>query len=245
MPAISKKLADMLGDWTCLYPFFESEEWTKIKEQLRPDMENTTPLVDNWFKAFTLCPFRSLKVVWLGLSPYYTVDTETKQLVADGLAFSTSPANSVPPSLFKIYKGMEWDMWKGMNLQMDRHNDLSFLAYQGVLLLNSALTTVVGKADSHIEIWKPLILEVIKQINEKKEGVIFIGFGKVANELLTRVNKEKHIVFEREHPAASAYQSRDWAHEKVFSLTDAELKKQDKEQIFWDRYLGVEVQVPF
>lgn len=244
MAEISKKLISMLGDWECLYPFFKSEEWTKIKEQLRPDMDTVTPEVDNWFKAFNLCSFRNIKVVWLGLSPYYSTDSYTGKLVADGLAFSTDPKHSVPPSLFKIYKGMEWDMWKGMNLEMNRHNDLTFLAYQGVLLLNSALTTNMGQSESHLEIWRPFILEVIKQINDKKEGIVFTGFGKVANELLTHVNKEKHIVFEREHPAASAYASRDWDHKSIFSLTNKELEKREKTKIFWDRYLGVEVKEP-
>jgi len=239
---ISEKLKEQLGDWTCLYPFFESNEWLKIKEAIKPDFEQTTPEIGVWFKAFKLCPYKDIKMVWLGLSPYYTKDNYTKENVADGLAFSTDQKHSVPPSLFKIYKGIEGDLWNRMNLDMSRSNDLSFLAEQGVLLLNSALTTTYGKADSHLIIWEPFIKFVLKILNEK-EGVIFCGFGKHACEQLTVIN-DKHTVFEREHPAASAYNYREWHHENLFSAINEKLSKQNKEIILWDKYL-TELQAPF
>lgn len=232
---ISDKLKSQLGDWEILYPFFESNEWTKIKESIKPDFATTTPEIDVWFKAFKECKYADLKVVWLGLSPYYTTDQYTKKNVADGLAFSTAQKHTVPPSLFQLYKGYEWDQHDGMNLNLERHNDLTFLANQGVLLLNSALTTVYGTPDKHLEIWKPFIQFVLKVLNEK-EGLVFCGFGKVANELLTGVDKTRHIVFEREHPAAAAYRGGYWKHDKLFSKVDEQLVKQGKETISWDKY---------
>lgn len=232
---ISQKLKDQLGDWKCLYPFFESNGWTDIKEKIKPDFASTTPAIDVWFKAFKECKYADLKVVWLGLSPYYTTDQYTKKNVADGLAFSTAQKHTVPPSLFQLYKGYEWDQHDGMNLNLERHNDLTFLANQGVLLLNSALTTVYGTPDKHLEIWKPFIQFVLKVLNEK-EGLIFCGFGKVANELLTGVDKTRHIVFEREHPAAAAYRGGNWKHDKLFTKVDDELIKKGKETISWDKY---------
>lgn len=233
---ISQNLQEQLGDWTCLYPFFESEQWPKIKEQLKPDFKEITPELPVWFRAFKECKYSDVKVVWLGLSPYYTKDGYTKKNVADGLAFSTKQEHSVPPSLFQIYKGYEWDKWNGMNLYMLRSNDLTFLANQGVLLLNCALTTVYGSADKHLEIWKPFIQYVLKVLGEK-EGIIFCGFGQVANQMLTVVDKNKHLVLEREHPAAAAYRQGYWKHDKLFTKVDEELIKQNKETILWDKYL--------
>ncbi len=241
---ISDKLKEQLGDWTCLYPFFETEAWTKIKEALKPDLSTTTPDIGVWFRAFKECPLSTVSVVWLGLSPYYNTDPYTKANVADGLAFSTDTKHSVPPSLFKLYKGMEGDMWDRMNLNMQRCNDLKFLAEQGVLLLNSALTTTYGKSDSHLEIWKPFLLFVIQTLNEQKKDLAFCGFGAVANAMLTRVDKKKHLVFQREHPAASAYASRDWSHENLFSDVNDAIGKLGKPSILWDKYL-VEQEVPF
>jgi uracil-DNA glycosylase len=232
---ISEKLKIQLGSWKSLYPFFESDAWAKIKEQIKPDFSKTTPEIDVWFKAFKECNQDSLKVVWLGLSPYYTTDSYTKKNVADGLAFSTDTKHSVPPSLFQLYKGYESDEHGGMNLYLLRNNDLTFLANQGVLLLNSALTTTYGNPDSHLQIWQPFILNVIDVLN-KQEGIIFCGFGKVANELLTRVDKTKHIVFEREHPAAAAYRGGSWKHDKLFTKVNEQLEKSGKEAIAWDKF---------
>lgn len=239
---VSDKLKEQLGSWTCLYPFFESEEWPKIKEALKQDFDQLTPEIEVWFRAFKECDYNTLSVVWLGLSPYFNKDSYTGKNVADGLAFSTDTKHMVPPSLFQLYKGLEWDKWKGMNLEMQRHNKLDFLAQQGVLLLNSALTTTYGSSEKHLKIWEPFILYVIEVLNKRK-GLVFVGFGKTANELLTRVDKNNHKVFEREHPAAAAYTSRLWKHDKLFTEMDDELSKHGK-TILWDKYL-VDLDVPF
>jgi len=123
-----------------------------------------------------------------------------------------------------------------MNLEMFRANELDFLADQGILLLNSALTTTYNKPDSHLLIWEPFIKYVIEILN-KKDKLIFCGFGKVANTLLINVDISKHIVFEREHPAASAYQNRDWKHDNLFSKTNEILYSIYEKEIKWDTYL--------
>ena len=241
---ISDKLAAQLGDWTCLYPFFEGPEWIKLKNQLKPDFGNITPAIDNWFRAYTECKFADVKVVFLGLCPYHTVDNYTKNLVADGLAFSTDQRNNVPPSLFKVYKGIEGDLWNNMNLEMLRWNKLDFLANQGILMTNIALTTVIGKAAMHTDIWMPFTMYLIDTLNKEKKDLIFVGFGVPASKDLTQVDRSRHTVIELEHPAASAYESREWKHEKVFSRINNFLQKHGDTEILWDKYL-VDGIVPF
>lgn len=241
---ISEKLAEQLGTWTCLYPFFEGLQWMNVKEGIRPDINKITPKVENWFKAFKETPFDEVKVVWLGMSPYYTVDNYTKDYVADGLAFSTAQKHSVPPSLFKLYKGIEEDLWRGMNLAMDRRNNLEFLAHQGILLLNAALTTPLGDSKKHLEIWTPFIKHVIGILSKEKENLVFVSFGTPAAQFMKYVDTTKHHVEQREHPAASAYESRNWEHNKLFSKTNAYLDSVGKTEILWDNYL-VDQEVPF
>lgn len=232
---ISEELKKQLGSWTNLYPFFESNQWIDLKSKLKPDFAQIVPTMDKWFRAFEKCDRNNLKVVWLGLSPYYSLDKYRKVNVADGLCFSTEQANDVPPSLFQLYKGLENDQFDGMNLHMMRWNELSFLADQGVLLLNSALTTIYGSSDKHLEAWKPFIKFVINELN-KEEGLIFCGFGQVANEMLINVDRSKHIIIEREHPAAAAYRGDYWKHNKMFTEIDNQLIKQGKDTILWDKY---------
>lgn len=241
---ITPKLAMQLGDWTCLYPFFEGPEWVGIKNALRPDIESISPAIDKWFRAFTECKFANLKVVWLGLCPYHTLDGYTKAVVADGLTFSTAQKHNTPPSLFKVYKGMEWDLWNGMNLDMQRYQDLTFLANQGILLTNLALTTVLGTAAKHTDIWAPFTNFLLDTLNKQTKDILFVGFGVPACKALQKIDKSIHTVIELEHPAASAYQSRDWIHEKMFSRTNDYLRQHNKTEILWDKYL-VDLQVPF
>lgn len=234
---LTDKLINHLGDWKCLYPFFEGPGWMKIKNSLRNDIPTISPDVDNWFRAFTVCKFEKIKVVFLGLCPYHTVDSYTKALVADGLTFSTDTKHSVPPSLFKVYKAIEDDLFNGINLNMDRTNKLDFLAEQGILLTNVALTTIQGTAAYHTEVWAPFAQFLIDTLNKEKEGLIFIGFGQVANKALLKVDRKIHTVIELEHPAASAYAQRDWKHEKVFSRINTFLESKGKESIIWDKHL--------
>jgi len=234
---ITEKMARQLQDWTCLYPFFEGPQWQKIKKELGPDMASLVPKIDDLFRAFSECRYKDLKVVWLGLCPYHTTDPYSKDLVADGLAFSTKQKHNVPPSLFKVYKAIENDLYNDINLNMLRYNELDFLAHQGILLANAGLTTVLGTAGKHTDIWKPFIHFLIDTLNKEKKGLLFTGFGKVANEMLTRVDRNVHTVIELEHPAASAYQSRDWHHEKIFSRTNEFLRTNGKQEILWDKYL--------
>lgn len=242
---LSDKLIAQLGDWKCLYPFFEGEEWPKLKSIIRNDAAEIVPDVDNWFRAFTVCKFADLRVVFLGLCPYHTMDSYTNQMVADGLAFSTETKHNVPPSLFKFYKGMEWDLWNGMNLNMQRHNKLDYLSHQGILLANAALTTIKGTASYHNDAWKPFTKFLLTTLSKDTQGLIFVGFGQVANQALLKIDRSKHMVIELEHPAASAYQSRTWGHENVFSRINEQLSKQGTPEIMWDKYLTELEDAPF
>lgn len=234
---ISDLIKQQLGDWECLYPFFEGTGWQETKTRLRNDIPSIVPDPEHWFRCFTLCKYSAIKVVFVGLCPYHTTDSHSKDMVADGLAFSTKYDNTVPPSLFKLYKGIEADLWNGMNLQMNRYNDLTFLAEQGILLFNAALTTIKGTAGYHNEVWKPFTSFLLTTLSKNTEGLIFVGFGQVANQALLKVDRSKHMVIELEHPAASAYQSRHWTHENAFSRINDQLSKQGKEMILWDNYL--------
>jgi uracil-DNA glycosylase len=241
---IKPALANQLRDWKCLYPFFEGPEWVALKNAIKPDMEKVVPIPDKWFRAFTACEYKDLKVVFIGLCPYHTLDGYTKQIVADGLAFSTAQKHNTPPSLFKVYKGIEADLWQGMNLDMMRYLELDFLAHQGILLANIALTTILGTAAYHTKVWEPFTKFLIDTLNKEKEGLIFVGFGVPACKALQQVDQTKHTLIELEHPAASAYESRDWRHENVFSRINDILRHQNQTEILWDKYL-VDIKVPF
>ena len=83
------------------------------------------------FNAFRLTPLKDVKVVIIGQDPYH----EPGQ--AMGLSFSVPRGIQVPPSLINIYKEIANEYQTHVDM---RSGDLTYLAKQGVLLLNSILS---------------------------------------------------------------------------------------------------------
>ena len=100
------------------------------------------PPRDLLFNAFKLTPLDKVKVVIIGQDPYH----EPGQ--AMGLSFSVPKGIKVPPSLVNIYKEISNEYKCGMNYE---NGDLTYLAKQGVFLLNTILTVREGQyADTDI-----------------------------------------------------------------------------------------------
>ena len=138
--------------------------------------EYTTQIVypdrENIYQAFDLTPFEDIKVVILGQDPYHGPNQ------AHGLAFSVQPNAKFPPSLRNMYQELEDDI--GCHRTSPHLQDW---AREGVLLLNTVLTVRKGEAHSHKDIgWEIFTDEVIKAISDYHEDVVFILWGKPAQQ---------------------------------------------------------------
>lgn len=148
------------------------------------------------FKAYQLCSIEKCKVVLVGQDPYHGYGQ------ANGLCFSVSLDVENPPSLCNIFKELKSD------LGIDRVNsDLSDWASQGVLLLNRVLSVKKGVAYSHQDIgWQQLTLATITFLNQHKQSLVFVLWGKKAQELIPYINQNKHHIVQSSHPSPlSAY----------------------------------------
>ena len=147
---------------------FEKEYMKNIKNFLLKEIKNKKiiyPNPKNFFKAFEKTPFDKVKVVILGQDPYHWPNQ------AQGFCFSVSDWQKLPPSLKNIYKEIE----TSLNIKMWDSGDLTKWSEQWILLLNSILTVEWWKPASHSKIWwENFTDEVIKQISEKKENVVFL-----------------------------------------------------------------------
>lgn len=123
---------------------------------------------------------------------------------ADGLAFSSGLPEFCPPSLRNILKEVERDVYAEFCLPRITNYSLKNWAEQGVLLLNSSLTVEHNDANSHKGLWTSFLLETIKILNEEKEGLVFLLWGKDAQRLKTYVNEKKHYLLECAHPSPLA-----------------------------------------
>ena len=154
-------------------------------------MKKVFPPHANIFRAFDMCSPQDVRVVILGQDPYHTPG------VADGLAFSSSNENSIPPSLRNIFKeiGQEYGTCPIIP-------DLTGWAKQGVLLLNATLTVEAGKANSHVAFgWHEFTDAVIRALSEKEEHIAFLLWGNYARQKSALINGSKHLILESAHPS--------------------------------------------
>ncbi len=145
------------------------------------------------FNAFNQTPFGHVKVVILGQDPYHGPGQ------AHGLSFSVPNGIKPPPSLVNIFKEIASDM--GVQMPAGYGNLISW-AQQGVLLLNAALTVRAGDPFSHAKYgWADFTDAVIQKISDKKENVVFLLWGKFAQEKQGLIDETKHHVLKAAHPS--------------------------------------------
>lgn len=201
-------------------PFIESEECDKIYAHLKSESrrgKKIAPLSANVYRCFLETPLDSLKVVILGMCPYHTLKNDMP--VADGLALSCSVTGHAQPSLQQFHDALEKEVYAGLCLGCNKHADLTYLAKQGVLLFNAALTTEINKAGSHLELWEPFTKYVFQNILSKR-NVPTIFLGKEAAKFTRYTGIFSHN-FVLTHPASAAYSKTEWDAEGAFKKVSA------------------------
>lgn len=145
------------------------------------------------FNAFEQTPFDKVKVVLIGQDPYHGPGQ------AMGLSFSVPAGVKPPPSLQNMFKEIESDI--GIRMPSN-YGDLTAWARQGVLLLNASLTVRANEPNSHSKIgWAEFTDAVIRIISEKKENVVFLLWGRFAQEKQPLIDETKHYVLKAAHPS--------------------------------------------
>jgi uracil-DNA glycosylase len=144
------------------------------------------------FNALHHTPFEEVKVVIIGQDPYHGPNQ------AHGLCFSVKPPTPPPPSLVNIFLELESDL----GLKRPNHGCLESWARQGVLLLNAVLTVEEGKPGSHANRgWERFTDRVIRELNEKREHLVFLLWGAYAQKKAGFVDRSRHLVLEAPHPS--------------------------------------------
>ena len=206
---------------------FEKPYFDQIVNFLKTERaagKTTFPSGPNIFNAFNKTPFDKVKVVILGQDPYHGFGQ------AHGLSFSVLPGLKIPPSLQNIFKEIKADI--GVE-NPPNFGDLTHWAEQGILLLNAALTVRDGEPMSHAKIgWAQFTDAVIKTISDKKENVIFLLWGKFAQDKQVLINTDSHYILKAAHPSPLS------AHNgffgcKHFSKTNEILVKHGENPIDW------------
>ena len=175
------------------------------------------------FNAFNKTPFDKVKVVILGQDPYHGAGQ------AHGLCFSVQDGVPPPPSLINIFKELHEDT----GVDIPRNGNLSHWARQGVFLLNASLTVRAGEPMSHAKTgWSQFTDTVINIISGQKKNIVFLLWGKFAQEKKVLIDEQRHLILKAAHPSPLS------AHAgflgcKHFSKTNAFLMSKGMDPIDW------------
>lgn len=203
-------------------PFIESKECDDIYVFLKSESQRgklIAPLSDDTFRCFKETPFDEVKIVFIGLCPYHT--TFNGVPIADGLFMGCSYSKTLQPTLENFYNTIQKEVYGGLALDRDMSPDVSYLAHQGILMCNAALTTEIGKAGSHLAIWEPFMKYLISDVLVTKH-VPIVFFGKEASKLSKYVGIFSHY-FKLSHPASASYNGNDWSSEGIFEKLNSYL----------------------
>lgn len=219
--ALEKSWLEALGEE------FEKDYMIALKAFLVEEKQNghtVYPKGADIFNALNHTPFDQVKVVILGQDPYHG------QGQAHGLSFSVQKGVAVPPSLKNIYKELAEDF---PGYIIPNHGELTKWADEGVLLLNATLTVRAHEANSHQgRGWEKFTDRVITELSNKREGIVFLLWGKYAQNKSALIDGRKHTILMAPHPSPFS------AHTgflgcKHFSKANEILQKEGKAPIDW------------
>ena len=150
------------------------------------------PPADRVFNALELTPFDQVRVVILGQDPYHGPGQ------AMGLCFSVPDGVPLPPSLRNIYEELARDV----GVPRPTTGDLTPWAERGVLLLNAVLTVSPGKPASHAgKGWEVFTDRAIRELSDRREGIVFLLWGRYAQNKGAIVDTARHHVLTAAHPS--------------------------------------------
>lgn len=205
---------------------FEKEYFINLKNFLISEKANykVYPEGSKIFEAFNQTPLDKVKVVILGQDPYHGHGQ------AHGLCFSVRDGVKPPPSLVNIFKELKPDV----NFDIPKSGNLTKWAQQGVFLLNATLTVRANTAGSHQNKgWETFTDKVISLISREKENIVFLLWGRYAQNKEVLIDNDKHLILKAAHPSPfSAYNG--FFGCKHFSKANKYLTESSRSPVNWD-----------
>ena len=217
-----------MTSWNEFFKNIQGEEFCEtLNKFLNNEYQEHTcyPPRELLFNAFRLTPLDKVKVVIVGQDPYH----EPGQ--AMGLSFSVPKGIKVPPSLVNIYKEISLEYNCEMNMSS---GDLTYLAKQGVLLLNSILSVRAHQALSHnINEYREFLARVLEVLDHQKQPIVFLLWGGPARKLKAYLHNPSHLILECIHPSPLAANHGGWFGNNHFKKANEYLVNNGMSPINW------------
>lgn len=243
MTIINKHFKPIINkSWYSIFEQIDKDIWDITEERYNLSLTKTIfPIYPNIFNFTNFLIPDDIKICIIGQDPYHGIYKETDNIYypeAIGLSFSVPKKCPIPSSLQNIYKNLK--KFSHINIE-PTCGDLSFWAYQGILLLNSALTVEKSKANSCQAIWTNFTNELVSILSSKYSGIIFLLWGKHAH--IKKIdgiikNQSNHKFVISSHPsgfsANSPYREfNSFMDTDHFGLANQYLLEQNKSPINW------------
>lgn len=208
------------GDWS---KYIDFNLLNSILNTLGKESNKLCPEPDKVFRAFALCSLDNLKVIILGQDPYNDLSRAT------GIAFANPEGvKNYSPSLRVLHQSIK-DNYNDLISGVNVFPTLEHWEKQGVLLLNTALTTQCGIVGSHIHLWLPFVSEFLRRLSNDRQDIVYLLLGNQASRCKNFINS-KYII-EEAHPSYYARVGQPFPY--VFSTIDEMLLSLGKELIYW------------
>ena len=212
--------------------------FNKNKEMLQGIFNKTLiheiyPKKKHIFRIFKYLSPNEIKVVILGQDPYINFENIEGDIIpqAEGLSFSVPKRHrNIPPSLKNIFKELEncYPEFKYKNGNLKK-----WVKREKIFLLNSALTVIPGKSNSHQKFWQEFTDKVIEYISQNNKNIVFILMGNNAKSKINLIDSNKHVILTSVHPSPLSA-NRGFFGCKIFKKANDELKKRNMEEINWN-----------
>lgn len=200
-------------------PFFQ-HDWPAIRDRLTTEPD-WLPGRDRLFAALEATTPQQTSVVILGQDPYPTPGH------ANGLAFSVAPDIALPRSLRNIFAELHSDLGRAPYT-----GDLTPWAQQGVLLLNTALSVLPGKAGAHAKWgWDKLARQAVAAA-QSHGPVAFVLWGAHAQKAVAGLPREQDLCISTAHPSPLSAR-RGFFGSRPFSRVNDWLTAQGRPPIDW------------
>lgn len=214
------------NDWDeLLKDEFSKDYYLQLRKYLVDEYNHNTvyPNMHDIFNALRYTSYKDTHVLLLGQDPYHGPGQ------AHGLCFSVKKGVTPPPSLKNIYK----ELADELGCTIPEHGELTKWTNQGVLMLNTCLTVRRGQPNSHSgKGWEILTDKIITLINEKEEPVVFLLWGRNAQNKEKLITNPNHLILKCAHPSPfSAYNGFFGCNH--FKMTNQFLKEHGLEEIDW------------
>ena len=218
----------MITTWKEFFNEIKEKDYShRLNVFLDEEYKNYTiyPKRENMFNAFRYTPLQDVKVVIMGQDPYH----EPGQ--AMGLSFSVPHGVKVPPSLINIYREIQNEY--GCDIDYN-DGDLTYLAKQGVLLLNSRLTVRAHLPLSHnIKEYHEFLSDVLSLLDKQEQPIVFLLWGGPARKLKSALNNPNHLIIEGVHPSPLSANRGGWFGNGHFKKCNDYLRDHNIKEIDW------------